>query len=121
LVDYVSSEPIAPIYGTLHNDNLEYRERATDTVIASSPFSLGETPDHDFFVIQFMRDPSSGSLILNAQGFWQSGTTAAAFYFDKAVLPSLGTQDKSWYVYEWTDANADHAPDLNEITLVGCG
>jgi hypothetical protein len=72
---------------------------------------------HDFFIIQFMRDASSGSLVLNAQGFWESGTVAATYQLVNVVLPALSTFDKSWYAYEWSDMNGDMAPDADEITL----
>jgi len=62
-----------------------------------------------------MRDRSSGSLVLNARGFWQSGTNAAAFQFANAVLPSLRTYTEAWYAYEWTDKNGDQSPQVDEI------
>jgi hypothetical protein len=120
LTSYVSTEPVAPIYGILNGANLEYRKRSTNAVVVSNAYA-GSHDTSDAFVVQFMRDPSSGTLILNAQGFWQAGTTAAAFYFVHGMLPSLSTQTKSWYVYQWTDANADLLPDLNEITLIDSG
>jgi hypothetical protein len=120
LTAYVSSEPISPIYSEFANDTLYYRKRADASSVVSAPYSA-DHDSHDFFVIQFIREPSSGSLILNAQGFWQTGTTAAAFYFKQAMLPALSTFNNAWYVYEWTDADADQAPDLNEITLVDSG
>jgi hypothetical protein len=106
----------SPLYATSVGDTQEFIERANGAVVVSRSAST-DNLSHDFFIIQFMRDPSSGSLVLNAQGFWQSGTTAAAFYFANAMLPALSTYDKSWYAYEWTDANGDMAPDLNEIVL----
>ncbi len=106
----------SPLYSTLDGDTQAFIERATGNIVVSRSLSA-DNLSHDFFIIQFMRDPSSGSLVLNAQGFWESGTTAAAFYFTNAILPALSTYDKSWYAYEWTDANGDMLPDLNEIVL----
>ena len=120
LTAYVSSQPVSPVYSNFENDTLQYRKRSDASIVASAPYSA-DHDSQDFFVLQFMRDPASGSLILNAQGFWQSGTTAAAFYFNQAMLPALSTFGKSWYVYKWTDANADMMPDLNEITLIDSG
>ena len=116
----VITESIAPIYAVQNGDNLEFRKHDTDAVVDSAPYA-GAHDSSDVFVIQFMRDPSSGSLILNAQGFWQSGTTAAAYYFVNAMLPTLATETKSWYVLEWTDANANLAPDAGEFVLKGSG
>lgn len=117
--DYVSEQPIAPIYAAVEGSMFEYRDRATGTVVMSSASS--EDYLHESFTIQFMRDPSSGSLILNAQGFWTSSTAAAALYFEQALLPVLDTVTESWYVGDWTDANADQTPQLSEITLVASG
>ncbi len=120
LVSYVSAAPVAPVYEMLNGNKLEYRTRVGGKVIASDPFD-GPHDAKDVFVIQFMRDASSGSLILNAQGFWQAGTAAAAYYFVHGMLPTLSTQTKSWYVYRWVDGNGDLTPDLNEITAVDAG
>jgi hypothetical protein len=98
----------------------EFVSRADGTVVVSRTVA-GDNLSHDFFVIQFMRDPASGSLVLNVQGFWLSGTTAASFFMVNGVLPALSSFDKAWYAYEWTDANGDLAPDLNEITLKASG
>ena len=115
----MSLQPIAPIYGALNNNTLEYRKRAGDTVVASAPFQ--QDLSHDFFVIQFARDPVSGSSVLNAQGFWAAGTTAAAFYFAHALLPSLSSSTAAWYVGEWHDTDANLTPSLDEITLLDSG
>lgn len=120
LTTYVSSGPIAPIYAVQEGDNFDFKKRADDTIVVSDPFG-GSHDSQDSFVIQFMRDPSSGSLILNAQGLWQSGTAAAAYYFINVMLPTLATQTKAWYVLKWADANANSMPDLNEFTLVDSG
>jgi hypothetical protein len=110
----------SPLYLMQVADMQEFVDRATGAVVVSRSAST-DNLSHDFFIIQFMRDASSGSLVLNAQGFWESGTTAAAFEFVNGLLPTLTTLDKSWYAYEWTDANGDMAPDLNEIVLQASG
>ena len=120
LTDYLSKQAVLPVYSVLNGENLEYRKSATDAVLVSSPRSA-PNDNHDFFVIQFARDPSSGSLILNAQGFWQSGTVAAAFYIAQGLLPAVTTFDKAWYLFEWQDANANLAPELSEIVLRDSG
>ena len=119
------TQPVAPIYAHSDATTGEYRVRGTgtgggaDTAIAS--FSTVEDTSHYFFVVQFMRDPISGSLILNAQGFFQNATAIAADYFDQQMLPTLSTFTKSWYVFEWTDANADHIAQPTEIVPTGSG
>jgi hypothetical protein len=88
-------------------------------LLASEPDTAN--PDHDLFVVQFARDPASGSLVLNLQGFSANGTGAAVLYFQDVILPSLSTFTSAYYVGEWTDADGDHAPDVGEITLVTSG
>lgn len=120
LVEYVSTQPITPVYFKAQGDTLQYIERKTNHVVASADISASHDA-HDFFVIQFARDASSGSLVLNAQGFWESGTAAAAFYFEQGLLPMIASRSEAWYAYEWTDADSDLAPDLNEIKLIDSG
>jgi hypothetical protein len=81
----------------------------------------GDHDSHDFFIIQFSRDPDSGSLVLNAQGFWLSGTVAAAHLLTNQILPNVATYTEGWYAYEWTDANGDKLPDVGEIELTDSG
>jgi hypothetical protein len=81
----------------------------------------GDHESHDLFIIQFTRDPASGSLVLNVQGFWLSGTVAGAYQLLHGILPELKQQDQAWYAYDWTDLDGDKEPDLNEIHQVASG
>ena len=83
--------------------------------------TAGDHDSHDIFIIQFAREPASGSLVLNEQGFWLSGTVAGAYQLSHGLLPALEQQDQAWYAYEWTDLDGDRAPDLNEIQLLASG
>jgi hypothetical protein len=117
---YLEESGAAPLYWYVGNDFSAYRKSADDETVASLPLSA-DHDSHDFFIVQFMRDPASGSLVLNAQGLWLSGTVAAAYQVEHGVLPNLASFDDSWYAYEWTDANGDLAPSLDEIDLVDSG
>jgi hypothetical protein len=108
----------SPLYLAQVGDTQQFTDRATGAAVVSRSASA-DNLSHDFFIIQFMRDTSSGSLTLNAQGFWESGTVAATYQLVNVVLPALSTFDKAWYAYEWTDMNGDMAPDADEITLKG--
>ncbi|MES1177925.1 MAG: hypothetical protein ABUL62_26620 [Myxococcales bacterium] len=120
LLVYLDSKRVSPIYSYSEGGTLEFRKAANDeTVVARQASEPND--DHDFFVIQFLREPTSGSIILNAQGFWLSGTVAASYFFEKAMLPHLSDFDKGWYVYEWQDKNGDKAPDLDEMSEVASG
>lgn len=117
---YLESQKIAPLYWKVLEDKTEYRKTSNDETVLSRPIA-GEHDTQDVFVVQFMRDPKSGSLILNAQGLWLSGTVAAAYYVEHGILPNLAAATKAWYAYEWADLDGDLAPDLNEITEVDSG
>jgi len=120
---YVEAQRIAPLYWNANDTNTEteFRKSSDNTVVATLPISGVDHDSRDFFVIQFMRDAASGSLVLNAQGFWLSGTVAATFQLKEGMLPTLSTFDKAWYVYEWTDMNGDKLPNLNEMSLTASG
>lgn len=121
LLVYLDSQRVSPIYSYYDGKTtIEFRSASDDATVVSRQ-NDESNDDHDFFVIQLARDATTGSLILNAQGFWVSGTIAATYFFEHGVLPSLETFDKAWYVYEWKDKNGDKAPDLNEIAQVASG
>ncbi len=120
LTAYLNGAQVAPIAAVLSGNDYDFRNTATNELVAHTLYTAPNA-GHDFFVIQFIREPTSGSLILNAQGLWQSGTTAAAYYFVNVMLPMLATETKSWYVVEWTDANANLAPDAGEFMITGSG
>jgi hypothetical protein len=120
-VGYLEKKRIAPIYATQTDGNmLEFRQSGSDNVVMSTPYA-SVTPSHDFFVIQMARDPKTGTTTVMAYGFFDAGTRAAAWYFENELMPSLPTFTAPWYVFEWTDANADKAPSASEITLAGSG
>jgi hypothetical protein len=120
LEGYLEGRQITPLYLNYTNDVTEFRRTGTNKIVASLPMA-GDHDSHDIFIIQFMRDPASGSLILNEQGFWLSGTVAGAYQMVHGLLPQLDRQDQAWYAYEWTDADGDKAPDLGEIKLLDSG
>jgi len=120
LEGYLEEQKISPLYWKVGTDATEFRSNKTNKVVVSLPIA-GDHDSHDIFIIQFMRDPDSGSLILNAQGFWLSGTVAAADHLNNALLPDLKAQDQAWYAYEWTDKDGDKQPDTDEIELLASG
>jgi len=73
-------------------------------------------------VIQAVRDPATGTLVLVAYGWDQAGTTAAAWFFANVMMPSLSSYTDTWYVYEWTDQGADSMPgSAAEFRLIQSG
>jgi hypothetical protein len=123
LQGYLEERRIAPLYLALKETPeaaTEFRRSSDDEVVLTLPVE-GDHDAHDYFIIQFMRDGASGSLALNAQGMWLSGTVAATYQLKNVILPDLGSFTKAWYAYEWEDLDDDLAPDLNEIVEVGSG
>jgi hypothetical protein len=117
---YLEEAGAAPLYWYVGDDFSAYRKTADDATVVSLPLET-DHDSHDYFIIQFMRDPASGSLVLNAQGLWLSGTNAAVYLLENAVLTDLAAYDEAWYAYEWTDADGDMAADLGEIDLIDSG
>jgi hypothetical protein len=120
LEGYLEAQRIAPLYLNVTDTDTQFLKSSNNQEVVSLPIA-GPHDTSDYFLIQFMRDPASGSLALNAQGFWLSGTNAAAYQLIEAILPNLASFDKAWYAYEWTDADGDKAPDLNEMVLKASG
>ena len=120
LEGYLEEQHIMPLYWAFSGEVTEFRRSTTKQVVVSLP-TAGDHDSHDIFIIQFARDPASGSLVLNEQGFWLSGTVAGAYQLTYGLLPELAQQDQAWYAYEWTDLDGDRAPDLNEIHLLDSG
>jgi hypothetical protein len=117
---YLESQKIAPLYWKVLPDATEYRKTSNDETVLTLPLA-GDHDSRDLFIIQFMRDPKSGSLILNAQGLWLSGTVAAAYQVEHVILPNLAAATQAWYAYRWEDKDGDKAPDLDEIEELSSG
>lgn len=124
LEGYLEEQKIAPIFWKYDDvaGVTEFRKTSDGSLVVGR--ATEDANDHtteDDFIIQFSRDPASGSLVLNVQGFWLSGTVAAAFQITTGFLPQLETRDKGWYAYTWKDKDADKAPDADEIELIASG
>lgn len=118
--DYMVLNKLAPLVNLGSQDSFEIRDSSTNALIASE--LIAETSDsNDLFAVQFMRDPSSGSLILNAYGFTVGGTAAAAYYFEQAIMSNFSGATKAWYVGKFTDTNANSLPEMNEFTIIATG
>jgi Cys-rich repeat protein len=71
---------------------------------------------NDVFLVELAIDPASGTLALISYGLCSpgSGTEASAWYWANVMLPNRMSYTDSWYLYEWTDANLNGAPDVND-------
>ena len=115
---YLLQHQVAPISNVQNGDKYEIRHTQSGALIASE---FPGDPNHDVFVVQFMRDASTSSLILNAYGSSSEGTAAAAFYFGQVLVPDLTHATKRWYVVDWTDKNGDQLPNMDEFALIEAG
>lgn len=117
---YLVANKLAPLTNLGTFETYEIHDASSNALIASE--QIADVSDsHDLFAVQFMREPSSGSLILNAYGFTVGGTAAATFYFTDVIAPNVASVDKAWFVGEWTDKDADKLPDADELTIIASG
>jgi hypothetical protein len=123
LVRYLETEKIAPVYQAYVHEPVayfEYKRSSNDEVLLHREVA-NETPDHAHFLVQIVRDPDSGSLVVLAYGFWADGTAAARWFLANQVLPSLSSFTDTWYIYEWVN-NAVAGPDAGDtFTKVNSG
>ncbi len=114
-VNYVNAAHIAPIY-SIGND----LRRSTDDSLVTKVSGL--SADHDFIVIQVVREPTNGSLLLVAYGYSALGTTAGSWYFANVMMSSISSYTDLWYIYEWKDIINDNKPtNASEFALVQSG
>jgi hypothetical protein len=117
---YLVANKLSPLTNLGTFDTYEIHDSASNALIASE--QIADVSDsHDLFAVQFIREPNSNSLILNAYGFTIGGTAAATYYFTEVIAPNLATTDKAWFVGDWTDKDADQQPDLDELTIISSG
>jgi Stigma-specific protein, Stig1 len=121
-INYIElSAPVSPVY--LHTDGTTAQiiDRASGaSIVNTKNASLNE--HHDFFYIQLAVEPESGTLTFAVEGINGPGTQAAAYYVSSVIMPNLSTYTKSWYVFEWTDANNDSlANNGDTFTMDGSG
>jgi hypothetical protein len=72
------------------------------------------TQHHDYFYIELVVEPQSGTLCLGAVGILDPGTTAAGYWIANQVVPNRASYPDAWYVYEWTDTNNDGVADTGD-------
>jgi len=123
LMSYLESSGVTAVYNSYVGTTAQFnvRDGSSSTVVVTAPESV-LTESHSYFVIETVVDPTTGTLTLAMYGFTSPGTVAAAWYFVNEMLPAPGSFDKSYYVYEWTDGDADQLPSAADtFTLVVSG
>jgi hypothetical protein len=108
-------QSLSPVYfASPATDVGAFMSRASGSAVAQAT-ELETTPSHDFFVVELVKEPSNGGLSLISYGFDGPGTRAGAYYVKDVMLPSLSGLTKAWYVFEWTDQNADTTPNSGDL------
>lgn len=80
------------------------------------------TSSHDYAVIQIIRDAPSNSTVIATHGYVFQGTLAGAHYFSTEIAPDLPTEERTYFVLEWTDMNGDQTPNAGDtFTLLFSG
>ncbi len=107
LVNYLEDSRTTLVYNEYDRLNTLWFKRrdANNTVIATITMST-LSPTHDYFLVEVVPDPVSGTFSLVLYGLDGPGTRAAAYFFANTMLPSIATYTQSWYLYEWLGANA---------------
>jgi hypothetical protein len=120
LVKYMETKSSAPVISSQAGTTITFARRSNGQVLRTLQ-EADLTTSHDFALIAIAVDASSGTLTLMAQGLLAPGTRAASFYLSQVMIPTPATYDQAYYLYEWTDADADFMPDANEFVLVSSG
>ncbi|MET0592023.1 MAG: hypothetical protein ABW133_04940 [Polyangiaceae bacterium] len=86
------------------------------------------SPTHDYFLVEVVKDPITGTFSFVVYGVESPGTKAGAFYFANVMLPSIvgdaaTPYTDAWYIVDWTaSADAGTVPSTSDTyTSVATG
>ncbi len=90
------------------------------TLATTSAGSL--TGSHDYFLVELVVDPSSGTLAFVCYGFSSTGTVAGAWYLSHLLLPATAGVSQAWRIVEWTAQDGGTGPATGDsFALVASG
>jgi hypothetical protein len=122
LVNYLEDSGTSRVYNEYDGLNtLWFKRRDASNTILATVTRTTLTPTHDYFLVEVVLDPISGTLSLVLYGLDSPGTKAAAYYFTNTMLPSIATYTQSWYLYEWMGTNSGGAGPGDTFTLLASG
>jgi len=113
-VNNYEKNKIAPLY--YKNDNgVNYwytaeGKKLDETGLTSSQIRSGQ----DMFAIESFTD-NSGNNVLIVYGYGWKGTFAGGKFL-KSISSNISSYTESYYVFKWSDSDADDFVDLNEIS-----
>ena len=86
------------------------------------------SPTHDYFLVEVVKDPISGTFSFVVYGVESPGTKAGAFYFANVMLPSIvgdaaTPYTDAWYIVDWTASpDAGTVPSTSDtFTIIASG
>jgi hypothetical protein len=124
LVRWLETSGTSHVYNTTDGTTrLEWKRRGGsgdggDTVLKLVDLTMVNA-SHDFFLLEVVKDPISGTFSLVVYGVDSAGTRAGAFYFANVMLPSIVGDaatpfTNAWYIYEWTGADGGTTPSMSD-------
>ena len=121
LVNYLEDSGTTQVYNEYDGlSTLWFKRRDANNTVLATVTKSTLTPTHDYFLVEVVLEPISGTLSLVIYGADSPGTKAGAYYFANTILPSIATYTQSWYLYEWMGMNADAGP-ADTFTLLASG
>ncbi|MDB4995397.1 MAG: Stigma-specific protein Stig1 [Myxococcaceae bacterium] len=119
MVKYMETKSSAPVVSNQTGTTITFSRRSTGAILHTLQDS-DLTASHDYALIALAVDAPSGTLTVMAQGLFGPGTRAASFQLGQ-MIAAPATYDQAFYLYEWTDGNANQMPDVGEFVLRASG
>jgi hypothetical protein len=118
---YLDKLATTPVVGVESGTSFTLHDRGTGRVRLQLDESA-LSAQHDYFVVEIAKDPSTSTVAVAIWGVLAPGTRAGAAYFAAQMLPVRNTLTKAWYVVEWTDSNQDGAANAGDtFTVIASG
>ncbi len=119
---YMDKQKLSPVQ--VNSDGVSYswiqNLSTSEYVVKILTSSL--TATHDYFLLELVVEPESGTLCFAATGMLQPGTTAAGWFASNKVIPNRATYTDAWYAYQWDDTDGSGGPSAGDtFTQLGSG
>jgi len=119
LVAYYEDAGLAKISFVNNGTHRIFRRISDGSHVYAVDSSTYNSTEKDYFVFQAYTDEDR--YIFSEWGINAEGTYAGGVCFIDHIWPNIENYDKSYYVFSWTDVNADGMSQREEITLETSG
>jgi hypothetical protein len=120
-IAYLDMMALTPLYPYVSGNEYDIMQRSTGAKIVSTTFDA-LTAQHDYFFVETVVEPISGTLSFSGIGMLAPGTLAAGYYIGANIMPNRANYPLAWYIFEWTDTNGNSIPDAADtFTMVASG